>query len=334
MTQEELLQAQQSNEESTGGGVAKAVTTFAAYGYAYNQFDNLTTGLINSSIAGSQTAIRLPFLKGFGEGKNIEGRFGFTTNTFKTMDKTPVTQSQVLQMLTRGDKNSLEMLKTAGVDDEIISAFTPRIKNKIPTWLKTDLNGGKAIKHGLAEQTGNKAVMDKVVSGIAKNKGVELSTLQRAIDTAKTNLKNSQLQPDAHSGVGLVIKSSIAGKGALGRLGAMTLRGVGTGLGIWYNPYTQMAIKPTLDVAATVIKENMGGKRKENFALGVVESQQSDTSVENVQSRQMAQQRAYQDQTFTAGLLAAGKEVDRYMQGLYSQQGQSYQPGQYRKKYK
>lgn len=333
MTQEEL-QAQQSGEESTGGGIAKAVTTFAAYGYAYNQFDNLTTGLINSSIAGSQTAIRLPFLKGFGEGKNINGRFGFTTNTFKTMDKTPVTQSQVLQMLTRGDKNSLEILKNAGVDDEIITAFTPKIKNKVPTWLKTDLNGGAAVKHGLAEQTGNKAVMDNIVEGISKKKGVELSAMQRAIETAKANLKNSQLQPDAKSGIGLVIKSSVAGKGGLGRLGALALRGVGTGLGIWYNPYTQMAIKPALETAATIVKENMGGKRKENFELGTVESQQADVSAENMQSQQIAKQRAYQDQNFAAGLMAAGREVDRYMQGLYSQQGQSYQPGQYRKNYR
>ena len=333
MTQEEL-QAQQSSEETTGGGIAKAVATFAAYGYAYNQFDNLTTGMINSSIAGSQTAIRLPFIKGFGEGKNINGRFGFTTNTFKTMDKTPVTQSQVLQMLTRGDKNSLEMLKSAGVDDEIITAFTPKIKNKIPSWMKTDLNGRQAVKHGLAEQSGNTAVMDDIVEGLAKKRGVEVSAMRKAIDTAKTNLKNSQLQPDVKSGVGLVIKSSVAGKGSLGRLGALTLRGVGTGLGIWYNPYTQMAIKPSLETAATVIKENMGGKRKENFAAGIVESQQADVSAENTQSLQIGKQKAYQDQAFAAGLMAAGREVDKYMQGLYSQQGQSYQPGQYRKNYR
>ena len=121
MTQEELQMQQQAEQQTgsqggvTAGGFAKGAAMFAAYGYAYNQLDNITTGMMNSSIAGSQAQIRLPFIKGFGEGKEITGRWGFTTNTFASMNKKGVTQSQVFQMLSRGDKNSLEILKAAGL---------------------------------------------------------------------------------------------------------------------------------------------------------------------------------------------------------------------------
>ena len=336
MTQEELQMQQQAEQQTgsqggvTAGGFAKGVAMFAAYGYAYNQLDNITTGMMNSSIAGSQTQIRLPFIKGFGEGKEITGRWGFTTNTFASMNKKGVTQSQVFQMLSRGDKNSLEILKAAGVDDEIIGAFS---KGKVTRAAKRilDINGGKAVKLGLAEQRGQTGVMDDILEQVAKKKGVETSVLKANIAKAQKALKASQLQPDAKSGVGLVINSAV---GSTSKVGALALRGLGTWLGVWYNPYMQMAVKPAFTAAKAAITDVMGVKRKDNFAMGAIESQHADVSVENMQSRQIGMQKAYQDQNFTAGLISAGKEVDRYLKDLYSTQGGSKQPNQYRKRFR
>ena len=336
MTQEELQMQQQAEQQTgsqggvTAGGFAKGAAMFAAYGYAYNQFDNITTGMMNSSIAGSQAQIRLPFIKGFGEGKEITGRWGFTTNTFASMNKKGVTQSQVFQMLSRGDKNSLEILKAAGVDDEIIGAFS---KGKVTRAAKRilDINGGNAVKLGLAEQRGQTGVMDDILEQVAKKKGVETSVLKANIAKAQKALKASQLQPDTKSGVGLVINSAVGSKS---KVGALALRGLGTFLGIWYNPYMQMAIKPAVTTAYTAITDGMGVKRKDNFAMGAIESQHADVSAENMQSRQIGMQKAYQDQNFTAGLISAGKEVDRYLKDLYSTQGGSQQPNQYRKRFR
>jgi hypothetical protein len=94
-----------------------------------------------------------------------------------------------------------------------------------------------------------------------------------------------------------------------------------------------MAIKPSVTTAKTAITDGLGVKRKNNFAMGVVESQHADVSAENIQSRQIGMQKAYQDQNFTAGLISAGREADRYLQGLYSQGG-GQQPNQYRKRFR
>ncbi len=336
MTQEELQMQQQAEQQTgsqggvTAGGFAKGAAMFAAYGYAYNQLDNITTGMMNSAMAGSQSQIRLPFIKGFGEGKEITGRWGFTTNTFASMNKKGVTQSQVFQMLSRGDKNSLEMLKAAGVDDEIIGAFS---KGKVTGAAKRvlDLNGRNAVNLGLAEQRGQTGIMDDILEKVAKKKGVETSVLKANMAKAQKALKASQLQPDTKGGVGLVINSAVGSKS---KVGALALRGLGTWLGVWYNPYMQMAIKPSIGAATTAITNGMGVKRKDNFTMGAIESQHADVSAENIQSRQIGMQKAYQDQNFTAGLISAGREADRYLQGLYSPQGGNQQPNQYRKRFR
>ena len=95
-----------------------------------------------------------------------------------------------------------------------------------------------------------------------------------------------------------------------------------------------MAIKPSVTTAKAAITDGMGVKRKNNFAMGAIESQHSDVSAENMQSRQIGMQKAYQDQNFTAGLISAGREADKYLQNLYSPQGGNQQPNQYRKRFR